>query len=235
MSSSALRIAENLQRVRERIATAAAQCGRREQEITLVAVTKYVGLAEVDQLVVLGQREFGESRPQVLCKKASQTQHPRLLWHLVGHLQANKVRRTVPFASLIHSVDTVRLLSLIDAQGVVLGRRVQILLEVNVSGDAAKHGFSPHETRLLVPTLARYPNVWVRGLMTMASREGGLATAQSNFKELRELRDALTPLCFSGVSLNHLSMGMSHDLEMAIKEGATIVRIGSALFDGLIS
>jgi pyridoxal phosphate enzyme (YggS family) len=238
-------IAENLRRVRERIARAAESVGRRAGDIRLVGVTKYVGPREAAELVAAGCADLGESRPQELWSKAeSLAQSPaagfnpaEVRWHLVGHLQRNKVRRTLPLVSLVHSVDSERLLAAIND-----ARRdandtdppVSVLLEVNTSGETAKHGLAPHEVEPLLPAAPRYPHVAIRGLMTMAALEGGPAAAAKNFAALRELRDRLKPNTPDCVRLNELSMGMSGDFETAIREGATIVRIGSLLWDAIV-
>jgi pyridoxal phosphate enzyme (YggS family) len=235
-------IAENLHRVRERIARAAAAAGRRAEEITLVGVTKYVGLSEAVELAAAGCHDLGESRPQELWKKYSELERagassppsPPIRWHLIGHLQTNKVRRTLPLVSLIHSVDSEHLLAVINEQRATAGDSgppICVLLEVNTSGEAAKHGLAPHDVEPLLTSAERYPHVAIRGLMTMAALDGGAAVAARNFAALRELRDALISSAPPCVSLNELSMGMSGDFEIAIREGASLVRIGSLLWE----
>jgi pyridoxal phosphate enzyme (YggS family) len=233
MPNALAHIVQNVQAVRGRIAAAARACGRRPDEITLVAVTKYAGVEEARALIEAGCFDLGESRPQELWRKAEAIADPRVRWHLVGHLQRNKARRTLPVVSLIHSIDSLRLLTAIDQESHALDRVTSVLLEVNVSGDAAKHGFAPDQMREVVSKLAGFPHVRVRGLMTMASLEGDLAAARREFACLRDLRDELQGVCPQGVALSELSMGMSGDLEAAVAEGATIVRVGSALFEGL--
>lgn len=233
-------IAENLERVRERIARAAESAGRRPDEITLVGVTKYVGTGEAAELAAAGCTDLGESRPQELWAKAAEIERagtsppPANRWHLVGHLQRNKIRRTLPLVSLIHSVDSERLLAAIDEARTADGDNappVSVLLEVNTSGEVAKHGLEPKEVEPLLAAAPRFAHVAIRGLMTMAALEGGEAVAAKNFAALRELRDRLKPIAPDCVRLDELSMGMSGDFETAIQEGATIVRIGSALWD----
>jgi len=225
------RTAERLAIVRERIADAARASGRSPDAVTLVAVTKYVGIEETAALVAAGCHDLGESRPQTLWEKASALADHEVRWHLIGHLQRNKIRRTLPLLSLVHSADSVRLIEALNDEAQAIGRVIPILLEVNTSGEAAKHGFQPSELEPLLPTLSKYDHLSVRGLMTMAAREGGLDVAQRNFASLRELRDRLLPNCPEQISLQELSMGMSGDYETAIREGATIVRVGSALFE----
>ena len=250
------RITENVAQISGRIADAAVRSGRAANDITLVAVTKFVSVAEVRALVAAGCHELGESRPQQLWERAAELADLPIHWHLIGHLQRNKVRRTVPLTPMIHSVDSPRLLAAIDAEltrtggGTVpifgLGREasaqkwdcppsLNVLLEVNTSGETAKHGLQPEEVEPLLAELPQYPNLVVRGLMCMASLEGGLDAARRDFAALRQLRDRLLNRCPSGVALDELSMGMSGDFEVAIEEGATIVRVGSALFEGVES
>jgi pyridoxal phosphate enzyme (YggS family) len=235
-----MNIAENLARVRERISAVAASAGRRADEITLVGVTKYVGPHEAAELAAAGCTDLGESRPQELWNKAESLQQaglsPPVRWHLIGHLQRNKVRRTLPLVQLIHSVDSERLLMALheaaaDLKTVVAP--IDVLLEVNTSGEAAKHGLAPDAVEPLVASGAQYPRVAIRGLMTMAALEGGENIAAQNFAALRELRDRLTRVAPDGVTLDELSMGMSGDFEVAIREGSTIVRVGSLLWENL--
>jgi PLP dependent protein len=231
-------VAENLASVREHIAATAAASGRRVDEITLVGVTKYVGPHQAAELAAAGCTDLGESRPQELWSKAESLQQaaaPRSIrWHLIGHLQRNKVRRTLPLVQLIHSVDSERLLAAIneatdDLEAVVAP--INVLLEVNTSGEAAKHGLAPDAVEPLLAAAAQYPRVAIRGLMTMAALDGDESVAARNFASLRELRDRLERVAPDGVALDELSMGMSGDFESAIREGATIVRIGSLLWE----
>ena len=233
-SDRAVRIRENLSRVRERIAAAAAKCGRPAESVRLVGVTKYVDAAAARLLVEAGVKELGESRPQELWAKAAALADVKPHWHLIGHLQRNKVARTVPLWPVIHSADSMRLLE--EISRVAHGLRVpaDVLLEVNVSGDATKHGFQPAELEPVLPQIEKLPSLFVLGLMTMAAREGDLERARRDFAALRELRDRLAVNCPQRVALNELSMGMSGDFEVAIEEGATIVRVGSALFEGVV-
>jgi pyridoxal phosphate enzyme (YggS family) len=234
MSHAAL-IADNLARVRDEIATASVRAGRDPAEVRLVAVTKYVDAPTAAHLVTAGCRDLGESRPQELWEKASAAELASVRWHLIGRLQRNKVRRTLPLAALIHSVDSERLLAEIDAQAAALNLTPRVLLEVNCSGEDAKQGFSPDDVSRLFPQLARLEHVQVAGLMTMAPLEGGESAARQAFATLRDLRDGLSTSASPNAPLGELSMGMSGDFAAAIAEGATIVRIGSALFEGVVA
>ena len=221
---------QNLDRVRERIHNAAEAAGRSGADITLVGVTKYVKPDQAAALQRAGCVDLGESRPQQLWTKAEQVPHAR--WHLVGHLQRNKVRQTVPLVTLIHSVDSHRLLASLERETHELNQRVDVLLEVNISGDASKHGLTKDELPPLLEKAAECSRVHVRGLMAMAAREGGPTVAQRNFADLRILRDRLSDQVPPNINLSELSMGMSGDFETAIAEGATMVRIGSLLWEG---
>jgi pyridoxal phosphate enzyme (YggS family) len=226
-------IAANLQRVREQIADAAQRAGRQPEETTLVGVTKYVDAAAAQALFDAGCHDLGESRPQSLWEKAESLVGLPIRWHMIGHLQRNKVKRTLPFVTLLHAGDSLRLLEAVDVEAAALGLVVDVLLEVNISGDISKHGFRPDELRAAFPQIAALGNLKVRGLMTMAALEGGPQRARRDFAALRELRDTLQQDCPPSMQLQDLSMGMSEDFVEAIQEGATIVRIGSALWEGL--
>ncbi len=233
MDVSTARLAANLAGIQERIAAAAARSGRSADSVTLVAVTKYVAPEWANALADLGCVDLGESRPQELWTKAAAAGSRPVRWHLIGHLQRNKVRRTLPLVSLLHSVDSTRLLEELDIESAAMGRRTPILLEVNISGDESKHGFHPREMPEVLQLSRRFPNLELRGLMGMASLEGDLEAARLDFRRLRELRDRLRDR--GDGDLPELSMGMSGDFEVAIEEGATIVRVGSAFFEGIES
>lgn len=231
MADHEQRIRRNLAEVRGRIAQAAQRSGRSPESVRLVAVTKFVGEDAIRALVEAGCTTLGESRPQQLWEKAVALAGLPIHWHLIGHLQRNKVKRTVPLVEMIQSVDSLELATALDRHGGEAGRRVPVLLEVNVSGEPAKHGFAPAEVAPLLPDLGRLAHLEIRGLMCMASLEGGLDAARRDFAALRNLRDRLRGDCPASVCLDELSMGMSGDFEVAIEEGATMVRIGSALFE----
>jgi pyridoxal phosphate enzyme (YggS family) len=222
-------LTDRLAAVRGRIADAARRAGRDPAEVTLVAVTKSVTPAVAALAFGLGAVDLGESRPQELWKKAAALAVAR--WHFIGHLQRNKLDRTVPLVSLIHSVDSERLLAALDDFGRKRGAPVRVLLEVNCSREEAKGGFRPEELPALAGTLPTRTGVAVRGLMTMAAYSDDPAAARPTFAELRRLRDCLHAA--TGLPLPELSMGMSGDFEVGVEEGATLVRVGSTLFEGL--
>jgi pyridoxal phosphate enzyme (YggS family) len=231
MDESQLRavLAERVAGVRGRIAGACARAGRDAASVVLVAVTKTVSPRVAALVAELGVRDLGESRPQELWKKAESV--PNATWHLIGHLQRNKLDRTVPLVSLVHSVDSERLLAAIDAFGRKRAGPVRVLLEVNCSGEESKGGFEPDALPALADALPALPGVEVRGLMTMAAFAEDPQATRPTFAKLRELGDSLRAR--TGRPLPELSMGMSNDFEVAAEEGATLVRIGTTLFEGL--
>lgn len=222
-------LGERLASIRERIAAACRRSGRSPDAVTLVAVTKTASPAIALIAAELGALDLGENRPQELWKKAEAV--PGARWHLIGRLQRNKIDRTAPLATLIHSVDSERLLQALGAFGVKRGDPVPVLLEVNCSREQAKSGFAPEAIPALSESLASLRGVSVRGLMTMAAYSDDPEAARPTFAELRRIRDDLRAQ--SGLDLPHLSMGMSGDFEAAVEEGATFVRIGTSLFEGL--
>jgi pyridoxal phosphate enzyme (YggS family) len=229
-------VRENLERVRERIADACHAAGRRSHEVTLIGVSKYVDAAKTAALVRSGCRDLGESRPQTFWEKVESPEMDGLCprWHLIGHLQRNKTNRTVALGAIIHSVDSFRTLAALNKAAELAETVVEYLFEVNCSGDPEKHGMDPDQLMQDVEECGDFfRNTRLLGLMTMAAREGGRETARRNFGLLRTLRDKALPLVGEGQSLDVLSMGMSGDFEEAIVEGATHVRIGSALWEGI--
>ncbi len=234
MSELTARIEENLANVRRQIAEAAARSGRSAADIKLVAVSKYVGIEAAAALLDAGCQDLGESRPQELWRKGAALQGRGVNWHLIGHLQRNKVRRTLPWLTMLHACDSLPLLEEIDRIATETGIVVAGLLEVNISGDVTKHGFVPHAMPKVVEAVASFPSVRILGLMGMSSLEGDLDDARRDFERLRLLRDQLRNNSPPSVSLDELSMGMSDDFTVAIEEGATLVRVGSALFEGIV-
>lgn len=232
----------NLERVRERIARTALAVGRAPSEIALLAVTKTVDASIVAALVRLGQRDLGENRVDVLAPKVEALRQLGLAprWHMIGHLQRNKARRAVESASVIHSVDTTRLLETLSRHAGELGRALEVYLEVRAVDEGERTGFSPAELPAAVELAARLPHLRLRGLMAMAApseqaRPFDLASqleARRTFAAVRRLKESLPAQLFVDGNVE-LSTGMSSDLEAAIAEGSTCVRIGTALFEGL--
>lgn len=228
------RLADNLQRVRAEIATACDRAGRSVNEVTLVAVTKYAEPAWARKLFELGAVDLAENRPQQFVERAGQLP-AEIRWHFIGHLQRNKVKQVLPRTVLIHSVDSLRLLERISEVATELSVRPRVLLEVNVSGEASKDGLPIAELTSQWDALQAVPNVDIAGLMTMAPLADDPEAARPVFRALRQLRDNLAARAAPHVKLTELSMGMSGDFVVAIEEGATLVRIGSRLFEGLES
>jgi pyridoxal phosphate enzyme (YggS family) len=225
-------LAQRLADVEALIRAACHGVGRERSEVTLVAVTKTVSPAIAGLLPELGVFDLGESRPQELWRKAAALPG-NIRWHLVGHLQRNKIERTLPLAHLIHSVDSVRLLEALEQEAARQSRPMDVLLEVNLSLEPAKHGFLQAEVPGLVNRIAALQQVRVTGLMTMASWAADPENCRPTFTALRMLRDQLRGLLGPSHPLDQLSMGMTNDFEIAIEEGATLVRVGTALFEGL--
>lgn len=224
-------LSHQIQAVKARIQEACDRSGRSTDSVQLIAVTKYTPLEIVRVLVEIGQVALGENRPQQLAERAGQLpQHVE--WHLIGQLQRNKVRQILPFTQLIHSVDSIRLLRYIDQVSDQLQIRPRLLLQANISGEASKSGFSPEILLAQWPDILACHNVDVAGLMTMAPHTDDEETIRSTFRGLKTLRDQLSQQSGSP-ALRELSMGMSGDFEIGIEEGATLIRLGSILFDGL--
>ncbi len=229
-------IAANWQRVAAEVASAVESAGRRPSEVSLIGVTKYVDVDLTAQLFEAGCSALGENRPQNLWNKSEVfTAAGRAAqWHLIGHLQRNKVRRTLPHISWLHSLDSLRLANELSQEAVAANMRLKVLLEVNVTQDATKTGLPASELMAVAEHVASLPNIELRGLMAMCSRESGGDWARREFAEVRELRDRIQGKLGSQVALDQLSMGMSGDFREAIAEGATMVRIGSSLFEGVL-
>lgn len=222
-------LANRLELVQERIAQSCTRATRKTDEITLVAVTKTVSCRVVRVMHELGISHFGENRPQELWKKAADL--PAAQWHLIGHLQRNKIDKTIPLIHLMHSVDSERLLFALHEYGLKHHTPLPVLIEVNCSREEAKGGFSIPTIQELADQFKTFNGIRIEGLMTMAAYHDDPQHSRSTFVELRSLRDQFRTQ--TGLALPHLSMGMSNDFEVAIEEGATFVRIGTTLFEGL--
>jgi pyridoxal phosphate enzyme (YggS family) len=217
--------------VEERISQACNRSGRSRADVTLVAVTKTVSSPTAGILFDLGVHDLGESRPQELWRKASELPES-IRWHLIGHLQRNKIERTLPLVQWIHAVDSLRLLQALESESSKLGRRLPVLLEINASRESAKQGWRPEDLPALVELLSNLPHLEVRGLMTMAAYDENPENCRGTFSETRDLLHSLRKNVGKLHPLDQLSMGMSNDFETAIEEGATLVRLGSVLFEG---
>jgi len=232
------RCRRNLAAVRDRVAAACRSAGRDPGDVRLVGVTKYVSAESTRMLLDAGCLDLAESRPQSLWAKATAlADHaPAPRWHLIGHLQRNKLRRTLPLLTLLHSLDSVRLLDAIEADAVATGLVCDALVEVNLAGDPGRTGVMEADVPAVLEAAGRSPHVRVMGLMGMAAVPDGDdsgAAARRQFAKLRELRDELVGRLPTATGLRELSMGMSGDFVEAILEGSTLVRIGSALWEGI--
>ncbi len=220
-------LSERLQAVQERIGKAALRAGRRPEDVLLVVVSKQVEIATLVEARSAGLRIFGENRVQEALTKISAL-GPGIEWHFIGHLQRNKVKEVVGRFELIHSLDSLPLAQEINRCCERAGKSQRVLIEVNVSGEPSKHGVGLREVEELVKGLVGFPLLRVEGLMTIPPHFMDPQRSRSYFRSLRELRERLSEM--AGKRLTDLSMGMSNDFEVAIEEGATYVRIGTALF-----
>ncbi|HWR16727.1 MAG TPA: YggS family pyridoxal phosphate-dependent enzyme [Terriglobales bacterium] len=226
-------IAENLEQVRERVAEAARRCGRDPKGVTLVAVCKTFPAEAIREAYEAGQRLFGENRVQEFEGKA-----PALAdlsdaeFHMIGHLQSNKARRAVELFDAVESVDSVKLADRLNAAAGELKKTLPVLLEINVGGEEAKSGLTLDWTEIepLLANAPRWESLRIRGLMTVPPYTEDPEGARDYFRQLRELRDEIVRREFPAVEMETLSMGMSHDFEVAIEEGSTCVRVGTAIF-----
>jgi len=220
-------VAENLERVRERIAQAATKAGRAVDEIELVAITKTHDAERVREAIEAGQILFGESRVQEARVKIPELPS-NLRWHFVGHLQKNKIRHALPLFELIHSVDSLSLAQEINRIAEEEGMHPRVLLEVNAAGEGSKFGFRPDKLRQDMEALLALPRLSIEGLMTIPPLAKEAEASREYFVDLRKLRDRLETEF--QMKLPHLSMGMTNDFPVAVEEGATLVRVGTAIF-----
>jgi pyridoxal phosphate enzyme (YggS family) len=248
-------LAEKLEEVRDRIAAAADKAKREPGEVTLVAVTKTAAPEQIREVLQLGVADLGESRVQVLTQRAAQMNEyqqrrlahagtgpsaaapplpDKIRWHMIGHLQRNKVKPLLPMISCIHSIDSLRLAEEIDTQAAKVNRRIPVLMQVNAGEEAQKYGVAVGAAVHLAEQIDSMPNVQLVGLMTMAPLEDSESKVRQAFSRTREIFEELRWHKIGGAALKHLSMGMSNDFELAIAEGATLVRIGSLLFGGKV-
>ena len=218
-------IERRLELVKERVAQACQRAGRREQDVTLVAVTKTFPLETIAAAIAAGLRDLGENKPQELQAKAGATPAGACRWHLIGHLQRNKAKVAVRHSYLFHALDSLRLANRLNRLAEASGTILPCLLQVNVSGEDTKFGVPPESVRSILGQMATCEHLNIRGLMTLASPAPNPETVRPQFEKMRLLLDTAPT---SGMEI--LSMGMSGDYEVAIEEGATHVRVGSAIF-----
>jgi pyridoxal phosphate enzyme (YggS family) len=230
LSPAEFSIASGLKHVRERIAASAVRAGRNPTDVKLVAVTKKQPLEAAELLCQLGQFDLGENLPQEVWRKAELLKGSGPKWHLIGHLQTNKAKRTYPLVNMIHAIDSMKLLKLIDTLALNMTQPPAVCLQVNCSAEPSKHGWSPEQIRRDAEVIAACRSAPIVGLMTMAALGERPEAARPAFALLRETREDLRER--TDLPLLELSMGMSNDYEIAIEEGATWIRVGSALFEG---
>ena len=225
-------IAENLSAVQARIRTAAQRAGRNPDEVTLVAVSKTKPIEVIQAAYAAGQRDFGENRVEELWPKVHQADAlglTEIRWHLIGTVQSRKSEQAVGPFVLIHSLDRLKLAERLSRDAQAAGCVLSVLLEINISGEESKHGFSPDDVRQLAGQLGALPGIRIHGLMTMAPLTAPGEAARPFFRALRQLRDELTSR-YPSIDWRQLSMGMTGDVEAAVAEGATLGGIGSAIF-----
>jgi hypothetical protein len=239
MALTKAKIERNLRRIEENVQAACAKANRRADEVSIIAVTKTVEFEPVAWLVELGMTELGESRVQHLITRGQELaeylrrrqQPPRpVRWHMIGHLQRNKVKAVLDCSEMIHSVDSLRLAEEINARAEKLGRHVSVMLQINCSREDRKFGIAVGAATHMGELVSTLPNIRLAGLMTMARLSDDAEAARAAFVRLRELYEEMRNDKIGGDDFRHLSMGMSQDYQVAVEEGATMLRIGTALF-----
>ncbi len=244
-------LAEKLDEVRDRIAAACAKAKRDPSEVTLIAVTKTAAPEQIREILQLGVGDLGESRVQVLQQRAAQMNEffarkqahgsgdegmpTKLRWHMIGHLQRNKIKPILPIVGLVHSIDSLRLAEELDAQCAKANKRLPVLMQVNSSEETTKGGVAVGAAVHLAEQIDSMPNLQMMGLMTMGPLDAPAEQTRRTFARTREIFEEMKWHKIGGTSLRHLSMGMSNDFETAIEEGATLVRIGTLLFGGKVA
>jgi hypothetical protein len=226
-------IPDNLARIRERMASVARRSGRDPADVKLMAVSKTFPAEAIRQAYAAGQRLFGENRVQEYAGKAESLRDlPGFEMHLIGHLQSNKARKAAELFAAVDSVDSVKLAERLNASAADLGRELPVLIEINIGGEEVKAGVAPDSAELedLLASASRFTNLQICGLMTVPPFTDDPEGARPYFRRLRELRDQIAARNLPGVTMDELSMGMSHDFEVAVEEGSTCVRIGTAIF-----
>ena len=222
-------ITANINKIKQRIAAAATRCNRAPESIKLLAVTKTVPLPAIEQAIEAGITALGENYVQEAKEKIAVIGQ-RVSWHMIGHLQTNKAKYTVNLFDYIHSVDRLELAAEINKRARLIARKINILIEINVSGEKTKNGITASEAIELIKNVSMLESVSVKGLMTMAPYSTNPENSRPYFSELRNLRNKIICEGITNIQMEELSMGMTDDFEIAIEEGATIVRIGRAIF-----
>ncbi|MDE0299711.1 MAG: YggS family pyridoxal phosphate-dependent enzyme [Candidatus Poribacteria bacterium] len=219
----------NIQSVKNRIASAANRVGRDPHSIELVAISKFKPVSQMMEAIDAGITDLGENRVQEATDKHCRIDLP-VKWHLVGHLQTNKVKQALQMFDLIHSLDSLRLLAEIDRRSGQLNRKTDTLVEVNTSGEESKYGLQPNEVPSFMESSVEYSHVRIKGLMTIGRLVPDPQEVRPSFALLRRIKDTVDSQRYPNIQMKYLSMGMTNDFEVAIEEGANMVRIGSAIF-----
>lgn len=220
---------ENYWTVKEKIKEACKKAGRDPEEVTLIAVSKTKPLADIEEVMKTGCVDFGENKVQELCEKEEQVSKP-VHWHLIGHLQTNKVKYIVEKAWLIHSVDSVKLASCIEKEAAKKDVIVPVLIQVNIAEEDTKFGLQKEDTMELIKEVSTYPHVRIKGLMTIAPFVDDPEDNRVHFRNLRQLFIDIKEESIDNVDMEILSMGMTGDYQVAVEEGATMVRVGTGIF-----
>ena len=223
-------IFENVQKVKEKVASACIKTGRDPSDVTLLAVSKTFSANKITEAIRAGVSNIGENYVQELLGKKESVGNGNIRWHFIGHLQTNKVKHIAAWIHLIHAVDSISLARELDKWGVKLDRVMDALIEVNTTGEVTKYGIRPAETGEFVESLKELRHIRLRGLMTIGPFLPDPESSRPMFRQLRLLKEGLAQLGQENVEMNHLSMGMTGDYEVAIEEGATIIRLGTAIF-----
>ena len=222
-------IQKNIQIVQDNILKACERAGRKQSEVTLIAVSKTKPLSMIEEAYAAGMSEFGENKPQEMRDKAKKLD-VQVHWHMIGTLQSNKIKYVVGTACMIHSVDSLPLALAIEKEAAKKNMVMDILLEVNIAKEESKHGFSEEEIYSVVSEIAKMPHLSLRGLMTVAPYTENAEENRIYFRKMKELLVDINSKNIDNISMDSLSMGMSSDYEVAIEEGATMVRVGTGIF-----
>lgn len=223
-------VTENLRVVQNRIGAACIRSGRSPEEVLLVAVTKTFDADAIRIAFDAGQRDFGENYVQELMEKHAALGNERIRWHYIGHLQSNKAKSIVDYVHLIHSVDNERVAQELNRRAERANRTIDVLLEVHTTDEATKFGVLPDKAFDLAKEVSRFKRIKIQGLMTMGPFSDNPNDSRPSFRQLVDVKRRIESEGIDNVAMRHLSMGMTHDFEVAIEEGATIVRIGTAIF-----
>jgi pyridoxal phosphate enzyme (YggS family) len=222
-------VKDNLETINKKIKEAALKVNRDPQEIKLVAVTKTATLEQIKEAINEGVKIIGENKVQE-AKGKYQVLTTEVKWHLIGHLQTNKVKYAVEIFDLIHSVDSIKLAKEIDKRSVQFKKTIDVLIEVNISGEETKYGYNPEKVEAFLKEISEFSGIRVRGLMTIAPISKNKEEVRPYFRRLRELSERIRDKNIKNIKMDYLSMGMTDDFEIAIEEGANMVRIGRGIF-----